>query len=394
VRGSIWLVARREITTRVRGRLFRIVTILLLLAVAAAIVIPTKTKSKPVPQYVGVVGSIAAIRPAVSQAARSVATGVRFVQEANIRAAERDLDNGAIDLALVNARQIIVKQAITASDSSTTASLVQAVGAILGDDLAVGEARLSPNQLATLRNAKPLPVKSLERPPPPSKVHPVSVVGVIVTFIMLTQYLTWTLIGVMEEKTSRVVEVLLSALRPVQLLAGKVLGIGLVAMSQAALILLWAILVSKAVGSNLLKGTDTLEVLSSFLWLLLGYAFYSWVYATAGSMATRQDQVQSVAFPLSLPMVVGYITALLAASSGAPSAFVRVLAYLPPTAPFAMPVLVGFNAVSWWQFLISVLVSLACTYILAQFAALVYRRAVLRTGGRVRWSDVLSAEAR
>ena len=58
-------------------------------------------------------------------------------------------------------------------------------------------------------------------------------IGLVLVFVMLTQYLTWTLIGVMEEKSSRVVEVLLAAVRPVQLLAGKVLGIGLVALAQA-----------------------------------------------------------------------------------------------------------------------------------------------------------------
>jgi hypothetical protein len=78
---------------------------------------------------------------------------------------------------------------------------------------------------------------------------------------MLTQYNAWTLTGVLEEKSSRVVEVLLAAIRPAQLLAGKVLG----------------------------------------------YAFYSWVYAAAGAIGERQDQVQSLVFPLNLPVIFGYV---------------------------------------------------------------------------------------
>ncbi|HBW18329.1 MAG TPA: ABC transporter permease, partial [Actinobacteria bacterium] len=125
-----------------------------------------------------------------------------------------------------------------------------------------------------------------------------------------------------------------------------------------------------------------------------GYAFYCWVYAAAGSMAERQDQVQSLAFPLSLPIVFGYIMALTTVGSGSPSAFFKVLAYLPPTAPFAMPVLVGFGAVSWWEFAASAALSVLCTVGVARLAAGIYRSAILRTGRRVRLREVVSASAR
>ena len=93
------------------------------------------------------------------------------------------------------------------------------------------------------------------------------------------------------------------------------------------------------------------------LWLVLGYAFYCWVYAAAGSTAERQDQVQTLALPLSLPIIIAYVYSITVASSGNPSLFFKVLAYLPPTAPFAMPVLVGLSLVTWWQFVASVLIS-------------------------------------
>ena len=117
------------------------------------------------------------------------------------------------------------------------------------------------------------------------------------------------------------------------------------------------------------------------MWLLLGYAFYRWVYAAAGSMAERQDQVQTLALPLSLPMIVGYVVALTAAASGSASTFVKVLAYFPPTAPFAMPVLVGLGQVQWWGFAISVLVTLAATVVVARLASGIYlpRRAAHRS---------------
>jgi ABC-2 type transport system permease protein len=89
-------------------------------------------------------------------------------------------------------------------------------------------------------------------------------------------------------------------------------------------------------------------------------------------------------------MIVGYVLALTVAGSGNASVFFKVLAFLPPTAPFAMPVLVALGATQWWGFAISVAVTIASTFVVARVAAAVYRRAVLRTGGRVRLRAVLS----
>jgi ABC-2 type transport system permease protein len=87
------------------------------------------------------------------------------------------------------------------------------------------------------------------------------------------------------------------------------------------------------------------------------------------------------------------VTAIATASSGSPSVLVDVLAYLPPTAPFAMTVLVGLGAVTWWQFLISTLISVLGTAGVAWGAAGIYGRAVLRTGRRVRVRELLPTRA-
>jgi ABC-2 type transport system permease protein len=82
------------------------------------------------------------------------------------------------------------------------------------------------------------------------------------------------------------------------------------------------------------------------------------------------------------------------ASSGNPSVLFKVLAYMPPTAPFAMPVLVGLSLVTWWQFLASVVITLVGTAFVAWFAAGIYRRAVLRSGQRVSLRDLRSRPSR
>jgi ABC-2 type transport system permease protein len=389
VLGDPGLVAMREIRERVRGRVFRVGTLLILLAVAAAIVIPAVRHKSSQPQTVCVVGELSSQSgQLVNAAATRIGTTVQFVPAPSVAAAHAAVQAGHVDFCIIDSDQLLVNQAIGTTDTSTTANLVRAVSGALGAQEAYSAAGLSPAQIEQLARARALPVTSLHAGNN-SAGRTTSVVGVILIFIMLTQYNTWILMGVMQEKSSRVVEVILAAIRPIQLLAGKVLGIGLVAMGQAALIVAVALVLAKAVGSDLLRGTAPLELASDLLWLVLGYAFYCWVYAAAGSTAERQDQVQTLAFPLSLPILFGYITALTVAGSGHPSLLFRVLAYLPPTAPFAMPVLVGLGKVTWWQFLISVALSVAGTVLVARFAAGVYRRAILRTGRRVRLRELL-----
>lgn len=385
VLGDAGLVAQREILDRVRGRIFKVGTILILLVVAAAIVIPKLHTSSTTPaQRVGIVGQVTpGINAVVKYSGTQTQTPVQIEPQQSLAGAEAALRSGKLDLAIVNGDRIVVNQPLSGKSDSWTSGLVQVLAPELGVLHAYQSAGLSPGQIEQVGRARAVPVQSLQGGSSKGVIKGTSVIGVVLIFLMLTQYNTWILIGVMQEKASRVVEVLLATVRPLELLGGKVLGIGLVAMGQAALIVIEAFVLSKAVGSDLLHGTGPVLILSDLLWLVLGYSFYCWVYAAAGSMAERQDQVQTLALPLTLPIIIGYVYSITVASSGNPSLLFKVLAYLPPTAPFAMPVLVGLSQVTWWQFLASVVISLIGTVFTARFAAGVYRRAVLRSGQRV-----------
>lgn len=390
--GDTGLIAGREIRERLRGRVFRVVTLILFAVVAAAVVIPTIQTGATKSPKVGVVAASETLGTEVRAVARDVGLTVRLVDEPDVDTARAALRAGRLDVVVDGGGTIVVENPLSASDTSATARFVRTLSLTLGVQRAFAQAGLNAQQAAAVEHAKPFPVQSIH---PGQKARTTSeataLLGVILTFIVLTQYLTWTLMGVMEEKASRVVEVLLATVRPIQLLAGKVGGIGAVALVQAVALAAFALVLAEAVGSSLVHGAAPLVLASSLVWLILGYAFYSWVYAAAGSMAERQDQIQSLALPLSAPLVFGYIVSLTGASSGHASALVKVLAYLPPTAPFAMPTLVGFGEAAWWQFLISVGLSVAGTVVVARLAARVYRTAVLRTGRRVRLSELLGA---
>jgi ABC-2 type transport system permease protein len=395
--GDVGTVAAREIRERVRGRIFRVGTLIMLAAVSAAIVIPTLDKhnsSGATKQTVGVVGSLSAsTKELIVSSGTQNDDIVKFVPEASTASAKAELRKGTVDFSVINGGEVLLNESASASSSPADPSLVSAVAEDLGVLKSFASAGITDTQAKQVIESRSVPVVTLTRSvKSPSKGT--SIVGLILLFFMLSQYNTWILIGVMQEKSSRVVEVLLATVRPIQLLAGKVLGIGLVALGQATLILVCALAVAKGVGSDLLHGSAPLVLVCQLIWLVLGYAFYCWLYAAGGSMAERQDQVQTLALPLSIPILIGYIFSITVASTGNADLLYKVLAYLPPTAPFCMPVLVGLNDVVWWQFVASALISLVGTAGMAVFAARIYRRAVLRTGSRVRARDLLGHTAR
>ena len=388
--GDTGLVAGREIRERLRGRVFRVVTLVLFAVVTVAVVIPTIHAGTTTRQKVGVVAGSPALDAELQKLATAVGLRVQLVREPDLSVARAALSVGNLNMVVDGGGSILVQNPISDTDTSAGARYVRAVATTLGAQQAFAQAGLTPEQAAAVAEAKPWPVESVH---PGKKAttteEATALIGIVLIFIILTQYLTWTLMGVMEEKASRVVEVLLATVRPVQLLAGKVVGIGAVALLQAVSLVAFALVLAKVTGSNLVHGAAPLVVAATLVWLVLGYAFYSWLYAAAGSLGERQDQVQSLALPLSAPLILGYIVSLTGVSSGNASVLVKVLAYLPPTAPFAMPTLVGFGEATWWQFLLSVVVSVVCTVLVALVAARVYRTAVLRTGGRVRLRELV-----
>lgn len=388
--GDTGLVAGREIRERLRGRSFKVISLVLLGVVAAAIVIPTLHSSSRSAVKVGLVGSPSSGEAQAVGAALAHA-GVKgpVVSEHSIADARSALRSHHVTVAVVGGSAVLVDIAERAGATTAAARVATVIAQALGVRRAFHAAGLSPSQAATVAQAKPLPIHSVATRQG-GAVRGASVIGLVFIFILLTQYLTWTLVGVMEEKSSRVVEVLLATVRPVELLGGKVLGIGAVALLQAGVVVAFALGLGDAVGSNLLQGTAPMVVAASLVWLVLAYAFYSWVFAAAGSMAERQDQAQSLSLPLSVPIILGYVVSLASSGPGPASLFVKVLAYLPPTAPFAMPLLVAKGEVAWWGFVLAALVSVACTVAVARFASTVYRRAVLRTGRRLRVRDVVT----
>ncbi|MBV9934397.1 MAG: ABC transporter permease [Actinobacteria bacterium] len=388
----VWLVARREIRERVRARSFRIGTVVSALIVVAVIAIPASRKGHISTYRVGVVDApTAATVGEIQRLAGTLHVHLVVRAVASADDARALIRQKQLDVAAVGDRELLVKEPPAPEDAGKKPQLINAVGLTVRLQALV--ARLGPAALETaVALRQPVPVHGVEKPAASAGQRLTAFFGVLILFIFLQQYGTWVLNGVVEEKSSRVVEVLLAAIKPRQLVAGKVIGVGAVALFQGFTLVVVALVTARAVGSELLHGAAQGNIVWTFAWFIVGYAFYSWAYAAVGSLVNRQSDGQNAAFPLMVPLLVGYITTTSLIGAGDPSPFARVLSFFPATAPVVMPMILGIGKATAWQSAIAMAITIAAVFVLIRVAGMVYARAVLHTGRRLKLSEVLSKD--
>jgi ABC-2 type transport system permease protein len=386
---GIRLVARREVTERSREKSFLISTVVTLVILCGFIVIPKVFFSDRTTTWdVGLVGAGSAplARPLETQAPL-IGARVQVEQPAGVAEAEAALRDGDLDLAIVDGRQLLAES----DPDDQLVALVQAASRLARAQSSLAEAQLSERQIADALAPPPLPLRSLEASDPERRANrAIAFPAVLLLYGQLIGYGYTVAVGVVEEKSTRVVEVLLAAIRPVQLLAGKIVGIGLVGLLQ--LLLIGGVGLAVAVGIDAIElppgAVATLGMV--LVWFLLGYALYSVLFAVAGAIVSRQEEVQNTSTPMSLVLVAGFLAAISALSN--PDGPIAVVSsYLPPVAPLVMPVRVAAGAASGWEIAASVLITLAAIAVLVPLSARLYAGAVLRSGARVKLSSAWSA---
>ena len=217
-------------------------------------------------------------------------------------------------------------------------------------------------------------------------------IALILMFFLIFVFGLYVAMGVVEEKASRVVEVLLATIKPLHLLWGKVIGIGAVGLVQ--LVVFGAV----ALGAGLLTGlvTVTGTAIAVFamvlVWFILGFTFYAVLYAAAGSLVSRQEDVNSAATPISIVIFASYFLAQ-AVVQNPESTLANVMYWIPPFSAMLMPLRVAAGVTNVVQIVGSAVLMLAVTMALAVLAARIYERSVLRTGARVGWKEALRARA-
>jgi ABC-2 type transport system permease protein len=381
VRGlaAVGLVARREIVTRTRERSFHVATLVTIGILAAIVVLPNALGLGDRSATV-VVSSPAGER--VAAAAQPGARALKLAlttEQAGAAQARARVRDGTADAALVGTEPAVLVRSRLGDDLG---AVLRQASATVRSEAALAQAGLSAQQRRAVLQPQPLRVVELE-PDRNDQAQGFATVAIFLLFFQLIGYGYWIAAGIVEEKASRVVELLLSTIRPRELLAGKVAGIGLVALGQLALIGVIGLVLAIATGSVDVPGDAAGALIIVLAFFLLGYAFYSAMFAVAGALVPRQEEIQNVTTPIQIVLFATYFLSFQAVSEpGGPLA--QVLSFIPPTAAIVLPVRVIAGDIPAWEIALGSLLLAAAAAAMLLAAARIYANAVLRTGSRVR----------
>ena len=205
-----------------------------------------------------------------------------------------------------------------------------------------------------------------------------ALVAVLLLYGQLIGYGFWVAAGIVEEKASRIVELLLAAIRPRELLAGKVLGIGVVALGQLLAIGAYGLTLGVITGDVDPDARSVGSLAVVLLWFVLGYAFYSCAFAMAGALVARQEDVQNVTTPITL-VILGSLFLAFPALDDPGGTLARVLSFLPFSAPLVMPARTITGDAPVLEIVASVVITAAAAAGLVALAGRVYAAGVLQT---------------
>jgi ABC-2 type transport system permease protein len=218
----------------------------------------------------------------------------------------------------------------------------------------------------------------------------VALVAVILLYGQLFGYGVWVASGVVEEKSTRVVEVLLGAIRARHLMAGKVIGIGLLGLLQLTFIGGTAVVISLVAGSLKVPADAIWIVFVALGWFAMGFAFYASLFAVAGSLVSRMEELQNAIVPLNL-LILGSFLVSIAAANDPASPIARVASIVPFSSALAMPPRIALGAATLPEVLLSIGLLVGATAVAIPLAGRLYAGAILRIGARVKLRDAWRA---
>jgi ABC-2 type transport system permease protein len=383
------LVAGREVTTKLRSKAFIISTVAtLLLLVGFALVF--RIIGTSLDATVGFTGQTAALEQPLKASATAIGRSVNTATVPDEATGRAQVADGTLDAVLLgDGRRIQVMVAKDLDEDLRNALNVLASQLALNQEIV----RLGgdPTQVNAAVATASVDVESLE-PPYPYQGQQL-VLGMIAgILIYMSLLINGQLVaqGVVEEKSSRVVELLLATMRPWQLMAGKVLGIGLVGLIQMAVIGM------VGVSAGLLFGVLTISISAALgtvmwlvIWFLLGFLIYSLAFAALAALVSRQEDVGGVTSPVLMVVIIGYVVGVSILPADPDNALCAVLSIIPVFAPTLMPMRLAMGGVPGWEAALSVSLVLVTIPALVWLAGRIYGNAVVRSGARVKLADAL-----
>ncbi|MFH8251099.1 ABC transporter permease [Microbacterium sp. B2969] len=353
---SVWLVTEREIGSKLRSRAF-VVSTLILLGIALAAV---------------VWGGIAA---RTTQAVPVAVTSETAAAVANVEGVSATTAPSA-DAAIAMVKDGTALAAIVPADDPSSSYPYKIVAKDSYPETLVAMLSVSPE------------VQLLEESPQDQLLRYFVALGFGVVFLMAASMFGGTIAqSVVEEKQTRVVELLISAIPVRVLLAGKVLGNTILAMAQ--IVALAAIAV---IGLALSGQTAALEGLGGpLVWFAVffffGFVLLASLFAAAGAMVSRQEDIGATTTPLTMLILAPYLLVIFFNDN---PVVLTIMSYVPFSAPVAMPLRIYLGQVSWWEPLLSLAILIATCLAAILVGARIYENALLRMGARVTLKEALT----
>ena len=385
---AVRLVAGREISTRVRSKAYLITTIILT-ALVVAISVFFALSGGTSATKVGVTDE--SLVAAVEASGEAVGETIDATVIPDERAGRAQVSEGTI-VALVAVEPVGTIRATVKKDLDPTLETVfDLLARQVALDQVITDLGGDPAEVEAAVGAATVQVEPLEEPFDYKTEQ--LLLGVIAgILIYLSLLVTGQMVaqGVVEEKSSRVVELLLSTVRPWQLMAGKVLGIGVVGLLQMAVIAGVGVLAAIVLGVLTIQVSAAIgTVIWLLVWFTLGFFMFALIFAAAAALVSRQEEVAAVVTPASMLVVAGYVVGISVLPSDPDSQLVEIMSLIPTFAPTLMPMRLAMGGVPVWQAVLSVALVVALIPGLIWLAGRIYRNAVMQTGSRVKLRDAL-----
>ena len=386
---SIWLVAKREILERGRSRGFILSVLFTTLLVVGAFVVPAILFGDEETTTIGVVqpappGLDAAIVATAAQLERPV----EVVPLADDAAADAALEAESVDAVAIVPADLSSSGEIRFAQEPDqfAAQIVSAAVVALRVQGVMSESGVDPAALAAAQQTPQIQSLDPQTEADESRFLFANI-GAVLILIGIFSFGFTVLTGVVEEKQSRVVEVVLSTVRPRDLLMGKVLGIGILGLIQLLVFVVAALGAAVATDRFTLPATTPYAIALLVVWFVLGYTLYSTALGFLGALASRMEEASNASTPVTMVAMISYFVAIFAVISD-PSGPVAVIAtFLPPSAPFVVPLRAAFDAISPIEVVVSIVLTLIAIWALFTIGARVYAGAVLQTAGRMKLRD-------
>ncbi|MCK2238011.1 MULTISPECIES: ABC transporter permease [unclassified Crossiella] len=391
---AVWLVARRELNTRVRSKSFVISTLVIIALIGAYVGLIYFISQSNSKSTVGLTGQASAVAEQLKATAKGFGEQVDTIEVPDAADGERQLKDGAIDVLVSGAPgslRVLVKSNLNDAVRGSLDEVVRQQA--LDAQLAQAQAVLDPAQVRrTLAEAR-VQVDKIE-PEDPERGQRLGIAIGLTALLYMSLMIFGMAVaqGVVEEKSSRVVELLLSTVRPWQLLAGKVAGIGLAGLLQMSVITAVALTAATGTGQLTLPGGQiTGTLVTGVLWYLAGFFTFGTLFAASAALVARQEEVGSVVQPVMMAAVLPAVLTFLMLPRSPDSVLLEVLSMIPPFAPIIMPARIAMGVAPGWEIAVSVVLTVAGLFAFIRLAGRIYSSAVLRTGGRVKLRDALKS---